>query len=147
MTYTLWITHSCRHRVEHRFAGPPPTTEVYRLRGRKCDDCLRREAPLGPALLDVEPEPEMELPELVGSPRQVSWALDLRAKKLAEAGRLMRAAQELARVKPEKADTLRRLGNALARLEQTTCARWWIDRQDRTALELLDELAAAGAAA
>jgi hypothetical protein len=99
-------------------------------------------------LFDV-PEPEVEqldLPPLRGSAKQEPWANDVRAKKLAEVGRLLREWQEYIRNlertgKAEKATLERgKLREALdaseTLLERDTC-RFWLDRRDNTARELL----------
>lgn len=101
-------------------------------------------------LFDVEPQhdpiDELDLPPLRGSVRQEPWANDVRRKLLSEIGKLLRDWQRYVRTladtgKAEKAEQervkLRAAIDASERLLKRDTCRWWLDRRNNTARELL----------
>lgn len=89
-------------------------------------------------LFDIAPEPQPELPPLVGSSAQIPWAEKVRAKQLAAIRKLIRDEQVL--VGRGKLDclVLERHIEAVVWIKRSTSCRYWLDRRDNTALELLD---------
>lgn len=70
------ITYKCGHEVEKQLYGKYSERESYIewCKGQICPECLRAENHKK-ALADAE---ENGYPELVGSEKQISWAIDLR---------------------------------------------------------------------
>ncbi len=96
-------------------------------------------------LVDVT-EAERELPELVGSERQLPWARAVRARKLRECDQLLREwallierheangrTEQAGREREDRRVAL----DHLAALERRTAAGWWLNRRDNSARELL----------
>lgn len=78
----------------------------------------------GAAALKAAQAATAALPPLSGSPKQIAWAITIRAEMLSVA----RAA--VAEFAGEMhAEGLARVERGLARLEQTTEAKWWIDHR------------------
>jgi len=83
------ITHSCGHEERHALYGRASDRKWLEktLSERLCGDCYeadvaaKREAAAAQAEADAR---EVGLPELVGTPKQVTWALQLRAEFMAQ---------------------------------------------------------------
>ena len=95
-----------------------------------------------------QPLQQVPLPDLSGTPKQVAWALDIRARLYPAAlkaqdqrMRLLEVWTERGDVRPEKiADLRAQLAagvDSLARLEKETSAHAWIANRDLEPLELL----------
>ena len=97
-------------------------------------------------LFEVEQEVGTELPELVGTPKQVPWAKATRKELLAKAESAVRERQRfiaqlltagrIADAEPHR-KWLRRALDRLEQMQAETRAGWWISRRDNTAVELL----------
>ena len=96
-----------------------------------CDECKakKREEEVKKA---IEKSKEMELPELVGSEKQVKWALQIRLQAIKEMEKQIEAQKALERLnpegKPEREEYLMRLGFDDI-LKNETKASWWIDHR------------------
>ena len=95
-----------------------------------CDECKakKREEEVKKA---IEKSKEMELPELVGSEKQVQWALKIRLDAIKNIEKQIEAEKALERLNPEgdpeKVEKLMRLG--FAEMLKETKASWWIDNR------------------
>lgn len=96
-----------------------------------CDDCKakKREEEARKA---AEKSKEMELPELTGTEKQVSWALKIRLDAIKAMEKQIEAQKALERLnpegKPEREEYLMRLGFDDI-LKNETKASWWIDNR------------------
>lgn len=97
-------------------------------------------------LFDVDPTPA--LPALTGSQAQIDWAEKIRSGKLRHVREEVKRLQALraqmeSRGHAERAEEYRRkvrqAMTALEKLERAREARFWIDRRDDTADELITE--------
>lgn len=105
--------------------------EAILLREQKgqCEDC--REAARADYIAaqreqSAALEAERELPALSGSPKQVSWATDIRARLLLAAEATL---PETLRVAGEKQVVARKSALAILLAERSD-AKWWIERRD-----------------
>ena len=80
----------------------------------------------GAAALKAAQAATAALPPLSGSPKQIAWAITIRAEMLSVA---RAAVAEFAGEMHADAEGLARVERGLARLEQTTEAKWWIDHR------------------
>lgn len=84
-----------------------------------------------------------ELPDLIGSPKQIDWAICIRDEKLHQIGQVRTAfrkeGKNPAQIAAEAADS----DAAINRLTRIRSAGWWIDRRDRSLAYLLAEVTAA----
>lgn len=140
------ITHSCGHQVVHNIVGRNRDWEVKRLQERPCTDCYRE----GMAAVAGEAAERAGLPTLIGSEKQVQWALSIREtmlKGLDEYLAYFDGKYEEARAKGtdlSRADAMRaKLVAAIETVRGETKARWWIDNRDRHAESILRDLVTA----
>jgi len=96
-----------------------------------CDECKakKREEEAKKAM---EKSNEMELPELVGSEKQIKWALQIRLEAIKEIEKQIKAQKALERLNPEgnpeREEYLMRLGfDDILKNEKK--ASWWIDNR------------------
>ena len=83
------VTHACGHQQTHQLVGPHKDRErkVGWLETTDCSECYQaerlrqREAALEAAVVQAK---EFELPALVGSEKQIAWAIQLRADFVAQ---------------------------------------------------------------
>lgn len=96
-----------------------------------CDDCKARKRE-EEAKKAEEQSKAMELPELVGTEKQVKWALKIRLDAIKEMEKQIEAQKALERLnpegKPEREEYLMRLGFDDI-LKNETKASWWIDNR------------------
>lgn len=118
------ITYRCGHTAEVQLYGS------YKDRERKiayyktidCPECRANKA--------NEDAKENGYAVLTGSAKQVGWASDIRAAKMAEADKLA--------TKVNKNKDL--FDGAVKQMKNETSASWWIDRSDDTIMDILKEL-------
>lgn len=135
-TTRLVVSHSCGHEVAHEFGGPPHTrTWQAKQRAKKpCQACRiltwQTEKAVDNATYAAIAQ-EQDLPDLVGTPKQVAWATTLRGAlldglpvKLVELNRLADRRGHPRVEVPER-------GMALIRqvVLSETAAEWWINNQ------------------
>ena len=139
------VQHSCGHSAEHNLCGSyadRARTREY-LATQDCRECARiareqqRQAQAEQAEADAT---EQGLPALTGSERQISWALTIRAGKLAKLAKLRGLVESNAAQGPELAAQMLA---AIDSAPQQVSASWWIDRRYDTAQQLARELFAA----
>lgn len=118
------ITYKCGHTAEVQLYGKYEDREkkVAYYTTIDCPECRAREA--------AAKAKDDGLAELTGSPKQVSWASDIRAEKLADAEQL---AEKVTRNKDM-------FDGAINKMKAETSASWWIDRRDDTIMDILKEL-------
>lgn len=118
------ITYKCGHTAEVQLYGKYEDREkkVAYYATTDCPECRAREA--------AAKAKDDGLAELTGSPKQVSWASDIRAEKLADAEQL---AEKVTRNKDM-------FDGAINKMKAETSASWWIDRRDDTIMDILKEL-------
>lgn len=118
------ITYKCGHTADIQIFGKYEDREkkVAYYATIDCPECRAREA-AAKAKADG-------LAELTGSPKQVSWASNIRAEKLADAEQL---AEKVTRNKDM-------FDGAINKMKAETTASWWIDRRDDTVMDILKEL-------
>ena len=96
-----------------------------------CDECKtkKREREVEKA---IEKSKEMELPELVGSEKQVKWALQIRLQAIKEMEKQIEAEKAMERLNPEgnpsEIEFLMRLG--FKDMLKETKASFWIDNRN-----------------
>lgn len=140
------IRHACGHLVDHQLygSGKDRDRRACWLMEQPCLDC-KREAARATAEARAEAD---HLPALVGSERQVAWALTIRAAKLAAATlavdqQVARVEEGAGRLHPSVAQRavldaqIAALRERVAELGRQADARWWIDRRDIDGLALL----------
>lgn len=103
-----------------------------------------------PRLFEAPPaERQQPWAELEGSPKQIAWAEDIRAKLLPKVETLVRDLERLVRTYRERGDAERaekanaRLARAQSvsyRLATQASAKWWIENREKTAEELVDQV-------
>ena len=122
-------THTCGHSEEINLIGKHTERErrLDWLASRPCLDCVRA----AQRAAAEQQATAQALPALTGSPKQVSWALTLRAQALAGATELVNAAQA------QRAPIATELAGRLASLRGQTSAAWWIDHRYDSARQLL----------
>jgi hypothetical protein len=158
---TYVIGHECGHQITYNLAGKVKDREwrAERLRAQVCDACYRAlrvtEAQIaGREARNALEDAAVELPPLVGSEKQVTWAADLRAQQLVKL-RAVAGAERLAQdgdgaLRFERvllgegapvATRARIFAPILATAVAQTNARWWIDRRRQSTLDHLRALA------
>ena len=133
------IAHTCGHEVEHNLFGPYEgrRRRIEELAGNPCPACAqakRAEANATTNAVAAKAASEAGLPELLGSEKQIAWAESIRVKVIAEA----EAAIARTATTPERKAQVAPL---LAKLTAQTEAAWWIDRRNKSGIELLKEMA------
>lgn len=152
-------TYSCGHTGRVQITGPVKDRQwrASRIFSELCPECKqeklhadRQEA----ARSAAERAEEMELPQLVGSEKQVSWALQIRQKFIEDSKEhIERAAENFRRVSslPEQeleqeieksqAEYKKLIEQILA---NSTSASWWIDRRHSAPNEFIMEILQGG---
>ncbi len=144
------ITHFCGHTQEHRICG----TNVHGERDRKiewltgniCGECYKAEMVLRTI------EANKQWPELIGSEKQIAWAMRIRAniypklmeiasqaeKDLGKGRKLMETNRESLikkygddAIEKLEAELIRKHGRGIRAMDETkkrmTSAKWWIE--------------------
>lgn len=133
------VTYTCGHVATIQLYGKTAEREsrIKYLEGNcVCPECYK-------AQKDAERKAENEkaaeaaetrgMQELSGSPKQVAWANTIREK-------VMEYIDKTMNLEDERVKNLIQYINASA---DTKSASWWIDRRDRSELEVLREIAKA----
>jgi len=120
------IAHACGHEQAHYIPGYPAQQDrkARWLRTTKCRTCFvddKRSEEAEAAARNAAAIAHLNLPELVGSDRQVSWATTIRMKRLAA----MMAASSIDDADGHEA--------CVAVID----AKWWIDHRDLTDTDLI----------
>lgn len=118
------ITYRCGHTAEVQLYGKYEDREK-KIAWYKTIDCPECRAKAAAAEAQAD-----GLAELTGSSKQVSWASDIRAEKLADA-------EKLATKVTKNKDMF---DGAVNKMKNETSASWWIDRRDDTIMDILKEL-------
>lgn len=135
------VSHICGHRDWYDLYGPvvQRNVRIDKLHKRSCTSCQRDHDRVA-ALASAQ---NMALPALIGSERQVDWALIIRFHKLEEVSRARRALADEGRLRNTHPEILERVleefDNAAALLSGITQTRWWIDHRDEGVTALLRE--------
>lgn len=126
------ITCACGHEHTFSLVGPHKSREWY-LDKAKNEDCPACKEETRKAAIEfenkvaAEKSAEMELPELVGSPKQIAWANTLRIAFID----IME--KKMSKVKPEYADMFQRFYDMIT---SETSAKFFIDTRDENISEL-----------
>ena len=132
------ITFSCGHAVERQLYGKLDQRQSYIDWARKsgvCPACKSADKAAACEAVEIE----HALPQLSGSPKQIKWARDIRAAKVAEIE--AEFARVLPRVQADKMDIYERqcaLGWQL--IAAVTEARVWIDRREQAGMAIIQAL-------
>jgi hypothetical protein len=118
------ITHACGHMQDHHIDGFANQREskmrwLATTRCRGCFAVQKRSEHAAAAYRDSVAIAHLELPALVGSERQVSWAVTIRVQRLAAC-----IASEIGAF-------------AVRAISTVEDAKWWIDHRNLAAEELL----------
>ena len=133
------INHACGHTATARLFGPHKERErkLEWLSGRECEDCYRtrRDAERGAAAAKAADAAESNgLPELHGSPKQISWAETIRAGLIDQLERI-EARMEASDTQID-AGALAAFGAVERRLRTEQSCRWWIDNRSASVADL-----------
>ena len=120
------IAHACGHEQAHHIRGYPAQQDrkARWLSTTKCRTCFvddKRSEEAEPAARDAAAISYLNLPDLVGSDRQVSWATTIRMKRLA------------AIITGSSTDG----ADGHQACIPITDAKWWIDHRDLTDTDLI----------
>jgi hypothetical protein len=143
------IDHVCGHTVTHQLFGKMRDREqkIAWLKRQPCLDCLRAQE----YTEAQEYANQVGLPDLVGSDKQVAWAMTIRhqaVQRLDEyrvrlTGQITQAAD---RQFPDPTERETRMATAFAQLENQitairarTSAKYWIDRREYSANQFVSE--------
>lgn len=118
------ITYRCGHTAEVQLYGKYEDREK-KIAWYKTIDCPECRAKAQAAALEAKGYATLE-----GSEKQVSWANEIRAKKIADA--------EMLAAKVNKNKDL--FDGAINEMKNETSASWWIDRRNNTIMDILKEL-------
>jgi hypothetical protein len=130
------IEHTCGHPAEHDLNGSPgfQAWEAKRRAAGPCPICYRAEVDSENAL-NAAFAAEQALPDLAGTPRQVAWAVSIRADFLGQLPHLLAGLRKA--VAGQGGAELPGPDEALAVIRESTCretsAPWWIRNRDRIA--------------
>ena len=118
------ITYKCGHTAEVNLYGKLADREA-KIAWYKTIDCPECRAKA--AANDAK---DNGLAELTGSPKQVSWASDIRTEKLTDAEKFA----------PKVTKNKDMFISAIDKMKNETSASWWIDRRNATIMDILKEL-------
>lgn len=125
------IEYSCGHSETKQLYGKHDTRHSYLAWAKTCGHCPACRAQ-NDELYCAGVEAEHNLPPLTGSEKQVKWARDIRAQKVAKLAASM--AERAEKWSPENvAELTARTEVMFAALAATTEARYWIDARNLTA--------------
>lgn len=139
----MTLTYSCGHEDRQQLYGPMDERRrrVEYLERGVCTACYRAQQTDRSKATTAR----LSLPTLTGSERQVAWAEQLRADRVAQIERLLADAKGLtlaegiAQMETEDTDAARTTLASLRAVLGMTEAHWWIERRGeplRTALTL-----------
>lgn len=125
------VTHSCGHTEEVALFGPEKdrTSKIQWMSKAPCLACKRA----------VETErantatKDLNLPQLIGTEKQITWAQTIRAKLIpeytAEVNKV--AARRISPDNPNAAKGRAMMDGLITAYKAQTAASYWIDRRDR----------------
>jgi len=121
MAWTKVECRACKREFEVQLYGPMRDRE-WKVEHYNwlCDDCKARQRE-EEARKAAEQSKAMELPELVGTEKQIKWALQIRLNAINEIGKQIKEASD-----PE-IELFVKLG--FAEMLKETKASWWIDNR------------------
>ena len=136
------IVRACGHeaQVKVRCATPTRARNLDRERQRICRRC---------AIEKLRSEPEAstdaeELRALIGTPKQIAWAMTLRHQALADAEMYLDYLRESGQLKGRVGRDMElfeaQKERVLEPLKGWTEAAWWIDRRHEPGVSLLESL-------
>jgi hypothetical protein len=131
------VVHACcGGTMRHTSTVPPPdgnwAARTAKLAADDCTSCKHRAS----AERAARGNGEIGLPTLVGSPKQITWAEQIRAQAIASRDNLV---SPVAAVRgackalvPRMAEAIGAAEAASADIRTNTSAKWWIDNRERT---------------
>lgn len=125
------ITHLCGHDERIALVGPTARREsrIEWEESRVCRDCYHAQQTAAAA----EAAAERALPALVGSDKQVAWAITLREKFLAKF-ETWRESEGKRMLDPAKLGEFSAFADQMTRISD---ARFWIDNRDRSIADVM----------
>ena len=136
------ITHTCGHTETVQMYGSSSErdSKAAWLAGKPCQEC-QRNAQQAQA---TESAQAQGLPALVGSEKQVAWALTIRAEQLGKVAAMRKEFEAIGRKQNVTEDVMAtQMGQfdaLVAKLTAQTAAAWWIDRRSNSAQSLLKDV-------
>lgn len=126
------VTHRCGHEVSHNLFGPGKErkSKLMWLAAQECRECYMKKQ----AEEAMKKSEEMGLPELVGSEKQIAWAVQIRVQKL----------QELDSIKsriPSGSEGEVRFKETIEILLGNVDSRFWIENRDLSGIEIIRPIA------
>jgi len=137
---TYNITYACGHEGSVRLTGPKRTREwiVSNKEKELCPDCykkhLEEERAAEREAAQVAAK-EQELPDLIGTEKQVNWAITIRAKYLEILADILQS------VTIRDEIDLIVFQNVIESIQNETAASWWIDNRTSDEYEIKQYLA------
>jgi hypothetical protein len=141
------VKHTCGHTQSVNLFGTGNERErkMGWMRSQKCPDCVRaNQTEARAALAEVQ-----GWANLIGSEKQIAWALTIRAKKLPELEQLLATATEQytelaadVSLNEQTRGNYETIVKGVEHMRTEPDAKWWIDHRDDYARALI--LAAAG---
>ena len=124
------ITHSCGHTVEHQIYGSNSKGERDRkiewLESTPCSECYKAEKMEKTA----QTNSNANMAELEGSPKQIAWAEDIRAKALFIIDVIQKQIDEgkgTSELYIKQRDAMQA---AINEVREQSSAKWWIDHRN-----------------
>jgi hypothetical protein len=139
------ITYTCGHTDRINIIGPHRlrAAHIDSLESGACFECYKAEKHQAAC----EQAEALDLPQLVGSEKQVAWAETLRVTMLgkidAEMERLEAKADPNRQRTPADLDAERQVLHAISVISGETSAKWWIDHRYDSPVDLIREVARA----
>ena len=137
---TYNITYACGHEGSVRLTGPKRTREwiVSNKEKELCPDCykkhLEEERAAEREAAQVAAK-EQELPDLIGTEKQVNWAITIRAKYLEILADILQSVTIRDEIDPIV------FQNVIESIQNETAASWWIDNRTSDEYEIKQYLA------
>ena len=124
------ITHSCGHTVEHQIYGTNAHGERDRkiawLESTPCSECYKAEKMEKTA----QTNSNANMAELEGSPKQIAWAEDIRAKALPTLAAMQEKIDNGTGTTELYIKQRDAMQAAINEVREQTSAKWWIDHRD-----------------
>ena len=126
------VTHRCGHEVSHNLFGPGKErkSKLMWLAAQECQECYIQKQ-VAEAMKKSE---EMGLPELIGSEKQIAWAVQIRVQKLRELDALKSRIQPGSEGEAKFAETIEILLRNVG-------SRFWIENRDSSGIEIIRPIA------
>lgn len=139
------ITFKCGHTEERSFFGPykERARKMEWLKGQLCSECYKAEkakafeaVKAAEAKMADAVEATIELPELLGSEKQVAWSRAIRAKAIEQLVAVVAATEANLGSDDPRIVSLK---TAVAKIESQSEAKFWIDSRDLSPKELIKQ--------